>query len=146
MACRSWTLTRFSTALMADLVGRAVDDAALDAAAGQPEGEGVRIVVAARASPFCDERQPTELAAPDDQRLVEQAALLAGRSSRPAIGLSVSPAKPAMVGLDVHVAVPAPFVFLAAGVDLHEAHAALHHAPGDQALLGEMLALGLSMP
>ena len=31
----------------AELVGRAVDDAALDAAAGQPDGEAVRVMVAA---------------------------------------------------------------------------------------------------
>ena len=36
MACRSWTWTRFSTAGEAELVGGAVDVAALDAAAGQP--------------------------------------------------------------------------------------------------------------
>ena len=36
--------------LVADLVGLAVVDAALDAAAGQPDGEGVRVVVAAGAA------------------------------------------------------------------------------------------------
>ena len=35
----------------AELVGRAVDDAALDAAAGQPDGEAVGVVVAAVGRP-----------------------------------------------------------------------------------------------
>ena len=51
VACRSWTLTRSTDGLVADLVGLAVVDAALDAAAGQPGGEGVRVVVAAGCRP-----------------------------------------------------------------------------------------------
>ena len=58
--------------VVAVLVGRAVDRAALDAAAGQPDGEAERVVVAAVGA--LGERRPAELAAPDDQRLVEQAA------------------------------------------------------------------------
>ena len=58
----------------ADRVGRAVDGAPLDAAAGQPHGEAVRVVVAALA--LLRHRHPAELAAPDDQRLVEQPAPL----------------------------------------------------------------------
>ena len=57
----------------AELVGGAVDDAPLDAAAGQPGAEALRVVVAAvglRA------RRAAELGAPDDDRLIEQAALL----------------------------------------------------------------------
>ena len=72
----------------AELVGRAVDDAALDAAAGQPDREAVGVVVAAVAA--LRPGRAAELGRPDDQRLVEQAALLqvlrAGRRSagRPA--------------------------------------------------------------
>ena len=83
------------------------------------------------------DRQPAELAAPDDERRVEQAALLqVGRADRRwAVGLG---AKPPWFSGDVGVAVPAQLVLHAAGVDLHEAHAALDQPPGDQALLGEV--------
>ena len=75
MACRSWTWTWSSTALKPKLVGLAERDARLDAAAGQPHREGVGVVVAAVVAAL-DHRRAAELAAPDDQRVVEQAALL----------------------------------------------------------------------
>src|SRR5215468_11817 len=95
-------------------------------------------VVIASSAAALDERQPAELAAPDDQRLVEQAAAFEIRQKGRdrLIGL---PREAGVVGGDVHVAVPASFVFLAAGVDLDEAHAALDQPAGDQALLGEVL-------
>ena len=75
--------------VVAEVVGRAVGLAALDSAAGEPDGEAVGVVVAAVLA--LGAGGPAELAAPDDQRLVEQAALLqvgqqtgdrAGRSAR----------------------------------------------------------------
>ena len=74
MACRSWTETGESRRLPADLVGLAVAGTALDPAAGHPDEESVGIVVAAVA--FFRDRHPAELAAPDDERRVEQPALL----------------------------------------------------------------------
>ena len=80
---------------VAELVGRAVDVAPLEAAAGQPEREAVAVVVAA-VGPLRD-RQPAELAGPEDDRVVEQPALLqvrgraprwAGRSGRRATSAS----------------------------------------------------------
>ena len=65
--------------LVAELVGRAVGRAALDAAAGQPDGEAPVVVVAAHrrlAADQLDRRRAAELAAADHQRLVEQAAPL----------------------------------------------------------------------
>ena len=59
----------------AEVVGLAERDARLDPAAGQPHREGVRVVVAAVVAPL-DHRRAAELAAPDDQRVVEQPALL----------------------------------------------------------------------
>src|SRR5207253_1390871 len=60
----------------AEVVGGTVGESALDAAAGQPHGEGLRVVVAAEATVEgrvrLDHRRPAELAAPDDQRFVEQ--------------------------------------------------------------------------
>ena len=56
---------------------------ALDAAAGQEHRVAVGEVVAAEDAagrgPAFAERGPAELAAPDDQRLVEQAAATSGR-------------------------------------------------------------------
>ena len=58
----------------AELVGRAVGDAPLDAAAGHPDREAERMVVAAVGSLRAG--RAAELGRPDDDRLVEQAALL----------------------------------------------------------------------
>src|ERR1700687_1873764 len=54
------------------LVDGSVGDTALDAAAGQPRGEGVRIVVAAFAA--LTARHATEFRRPNDDGAVEQAA------------------------------------------------------------------------
>ena len=76
VACRCLTWKRILDGGAAEFVGLADADAALDAAAGQPHGEAVGVVVAAGALGVLGGRLPAELAAPDDQRLVEQAALL----------------------------------------------------------------------
>ena len=75
VACRSRTWTTSSTALVAELVGGAVGHAPLDAAAGHPEREAEDVVVAA--GPLAH-RRAAELAAPEDQRVVEHPALLRG--------------------------------------------------------------------
>ena len=65
--------------VVAEVVGLAVDDAGLDAAAGQPDGEAAAVVIAAVvvvAVRALAVDGAAELAAPDDQRVVEQAALL----------------------------------------------------------------------
>ena len=112
----------------ADLVGGAVDDAALDAAAGQPGAEALRMVVAAVA---LGARRAAELGAPDDDRLVEHPALLevlqqAG-DRQVHLGREL-----AVVGLDAGVGVPGAAA-AAAVEDLHEPHAALDQPPGRQA-------------
>ena len=100
----------------------------------------MRVVVAAGAALLHD-RQPAELAAPDDQRRVEQAALLAGRSAAPAIGCRSR--RRSRRWLSAMLVWPSQLrsFSIAAGVDLHEAHAALDQPAGDQALLGEVRAL-----
>ena len=62
--------------LVADLVGLAVDVAALDAAAGEPHRVGVDVMIAADVASRLPHRRAAELAAPDHQRVVEQAAPL----------------------------------------------------------------------
>ena len=76
VACRCLTWKRLFDGGGAEFVGRADADAALDAAAGHPHGEAVGVVVAAGAFGVFGRRLAAELAAPDDERLVEQAALL----------------------------------------------------------------------
>src|SRR5262245_9858223 len=69
--------------LEAELVGGAVDGARFDTAAGEPHGEAPVVVVAAvdlagvvaGAGQF-DDGGATKLAAPDDERLVEETTLL----------------------------------------------------------------------
>ena len=65
--------------VVAEVVGLAVDRAALRAAAGHPHGEAARVMVAAvvlvgQAALRVD--RAAEFAAPDDERVVEHAALL----------------------------------------------------------------------
>ena len=126
--------------LEAELVGRAVDVAALDAAAGQPHREAVVVVVAAvdlagvRAGRRqLDRRRAAELAAPDDQRVVEQPALLQVREQAPRWPGRTAPARRRWLTLEVVVAVPR---LTGAVPDLHEAHAALEQPPGDAAAAG----------
>ena len=55
----------------AQFVRLAEHHARLDAAAGQPHGEGVRVVVPAVVAAALDHRRAAELAAPDHERVVE---------------------------------------------------------------------------
>ena len=79
--------------VVAEIVGAADGDAGLDAAAGQPHRESARVMIAAEESrpvAVLVHRRPPELAAPDDERVVEQAALLEVAQQRGdrAIGLA----------------------------------------------------------
>ena len=74
VAWRSWTCSRSSTACRPSSSVAPMVWPPLHAAAGHPHGEAVGVVVAAVA--LLAHRRAAELAAPDDQRLVEQAAAL----------------------------------------------------------------------
>src|SRR5262249_39338679 len=92
---------------VAELVGLAMADAALDAAAGHPHREAVGIVIAAGAGGVLGGRLPAKLAAPDDDRLIQQATalqVLQERSDR-LVGVSGMP-----VVIDLHVGVGVPVV------------------------------------
>ena len=56
------------------IVGSSVDVSLLDAAAGQPKGKAVGIVAGFVLAVVGRQTGPSELAAPDDQRVVEQSA------------------------------------------------------------------------
>ena len=100
---------------VAEVVGLAVADAALDAAAGQAHGEALDVVVAAVA---LGHGGAPELAAPDDERVVEHAALLQVLNQGGG-GLVHLARLHHDVALDAAVVVPV------AVVELDEAHAAL---------------------
>src|SRR5262245_4550714 len=87
----------------AKLVGAADGAAAFDAGAGQPHREAIGVVVAAVA--FFGHGGAAKLAAPDDERRVEQAAafqVLEEAGDRLVGGAAVA----AVVGFDVGVGVP----------------------------------------
>ena len=65
--------------VVAEFVGFAVDDAGLDAAAGHPDREAARVVVAAvvfAGQPALAVDRPAKFAAPDHECIVEQTAPL----------------------------------------------------------------------
>ena len=128
--------------LEADFIRLTMVDAAANAGAGEPGGERVRIVVAARLGVFLRQRQPTEFTSPDDQRRIEKSAALQVRQEPGdwRIGLF---REASVIAEDVHVAVPTKLVVHSARVDLHAADASFDQASGDQTLAGEMRALGI---
>src|SRR6185503_9997823 len=99
-----------------------------DAAAGHPDREAAAVMVPAEArlrEVALHEHRPAELAAPDDQRVVEQAALLQvlDEGGRRLIGVTALDGE--LRGQIV--------VLIPASVDeLDEADAALREAPGQQ--------------
>src|SRR5215204_2704319 len=60
----------------ADLIGCAMHIAALQAAARQPHGEAINVVIAPNGGPILAEWSAAEFAPPNHERIVEQAALL----------------------------------------------------------------------
>src|SRR5262249_17846077 len=120
-----------------EIVGRAVDVAGFEAPAGQPEREGVAIVVAALA--VLRYRQPAELAGPQDERAVEEAATpqILDEAGDRQIG---DAANLFVFALGVAVRVPR----LADGREhLDEADARLHQPPGQQAAHAVRLGHGI---
>ena len=108
--------------------------AGLDAASGEPHGEVLDVVVAAGQFLDLAHGGPAELAAPDHQRVVQQAALLEIGDQRCRGPVHVQGDLVQLVG----EVVDAVAVVVPAGViELHEARAALQEAAGDQAIVGE---------
>ena len=135
MACRSWTWTLSSRDVEAELVGLAERDARLDAAAGQPHREGVGVMVAAVVAAL-HHRRAAEFAAPDDERVVEQPALLQIRDQR---GAGLVGVLAVLLEILDEVAVLVPRLV----EELHEADAALDQPAGEQAVVGEGWLAGL---
>ena len=120
---------------MAEVVGLAVARSPLHATACQKIGEALRVVVAATVGPL-PHRLTAKLSSPDDERVIKEAAgLEVGKQRRDRLidlrGVDGEILLDAVVGVPVLLLVPA------AGVDLHEADAALDEPPGDEALAAE---------
>ena len=108
----------------------------LDAAAGEPHGEAVRIVIAAVAA--LRHGEAAEFGAPDDEGGIEQAALL--EVGEKAGDREVGHAAHFLVVADeVFVRVPLHGDGSAAGVELDEADAAFDEAAGEQAAGAEFV-------
>ena len=114
----------------AQVVALAKGDSWFDAASGHPHGEGVRVMVAAVVRAALDHRRAAELAAPQHQRVVQQAALLEIPDQRRARLVRI---------LAVLLQAVDQVAVLVPGLveQLDEAHAALHQAPGEDAVVGE---------
>ena len=129
----------------AELVGAAVVESGLHAAAGHEEGVAVGVVVAAQhgaggGAAFA-EGGAAKFAAPDDESVVQQAALLEvfdeggdGLVGGSHLGGEAGGDAAALAGA---VEVPAPVE------EVHKAHAFFHQAAGEQAVVGEAGFAGL---
>jgi hypothetical protein len=73
-------VNRVGRAAHREVVGGTVGDPGADAAAGEPDGEGIRVVVVPPLLAVLDrtleEQCAAELAAPDDERIIQEAAAL----------------------------------------------------------------------
>ena len=118
--------------LEAEVVGLAVAHAAARAAAGQEHAETVRVVVATVA--VLAHRRAPELAAPHDQRVFEQAALLqvAEQGGDGAVNVL---AEIARCGVVIRVRIPRLAV---AVIDLDETHAAFRQASRHETAVREV--------
>ena len=119
--------------VVAEVVGLAVDTAALGAAASHPHREAARVVVATvvgHAESALAVDRTAEFSAPDDERVVEHAALLEVLDERVAGAVDVLALAGHAVG---QVAMVVPVV----EVDLGEADAAFGQAAGHEHAVGE---------
>ena len=127
---------RFLDCLVAEVVRRADDRAALDATPGHPHREPKGIVI----SPIeaLTDRHPSELAMPQDERFIEQAAALevfdqsGDRQIRFAGVLSVKL-------LERPVLVPSRLMVAATRIELDDAHTALDQPSRHQDLTPKVL-------
>ena len=124
--------------LVAELVGGTEAEPMLDARAGEPGGEALGVVVAAR-GPLLERGHAAELGGPDDERVVEQSAGLEVDQER-GRGLVEDRAVAVVVGLDAAVAVPVEHALAhreGAVEQRDEPDPALQQPAGEQAIAAE---------
>lgn len=123
---------------VAEFVGGAIDEPALDSGAGQPHGHGFIVVIAAEgAFAALGHGGTAELAGPDDEGFLEHAALLEVADQGGAGAVDFGGAEReflAELGVMVPIAV----------IELDEAGAAFGQAAGEQAIGGERAVAGLA--
>ena len=115
------------------LVAFTVCHTALDSTSSKPVGEYERVVIPAFSA--LGAWHSAELGGPEDERVIEHAALLQVEDQRRRSARHPS-CEWAVVALDVLVRIPvtARETVVVAGPDLHEAHASLEQSPGDETL------------
>ena len=145
MACRSWMLTGFAAMLYPSKSVSPTVMPGLMPAAGQPDREAMRVVVAAqegRAAAGLVHRRSAKLASPDHQRVLEQPAPLEVRQQgrdRPVDFLALlGQVLDDVVAGTRAVAIPSPVE------ELNVAHPSLEQPAGQQAVIGERRRPGLA--
>jgi hypothetical protein len=118
----------------AEFVGFAHDCAGLHAAAGEPHGEGVDVVVAPGGVAVFTHRGAAELAAPDDERVLEQAARFEILHEG---GLALVDLAADFLEVALEIFARAAVAVPVGVIQLDETRAALDEAAGEQAVAGE---------
>ncbi len=125
--------------LVAELVGRAVAEAVLHAGSGEPRGEAGGVVIATARASSLESGHAAELGAPDDERVVEQTALLEVSEERGGRLVHDFPVLRVLLG-EHSVSVPIAHAFAASLVgtieELHKTHALLHEPTREDAVAG----------
>ena len=119
---------------VAELVSRTVGDAGLGPAAGHPNGEAKRVVIAAIAA--LRERRAAKLTGPHNKRVLQHAARFQV-AQQPGNRLVGCAGVVAMIFLQATVGVPAVVAADPRAGQLDEAHALLHQSAGDETLHAE---------
>lgn len=118
----------------AEFIALAMGEARLDPPASHPEGEGIRMMVPSPLLGVVDvaleKRRATEFAAPDDQRVVQQPALLEILHERGGGGIRI-------LTLNLELGVQIAMLVPAGMHELDEPHATLGHPARHQAVVGE---------
>ncbi|MFM1944913.1 MAG: hypothetical protein RI897_3895 [Verrucomicrobiota bacterium] len=122
--------------VIAEFIGSAVGGAGLDTAAGEPHGEALDVVVASFAAFFLGHGGAAEFAAPDDEGVVEQAALF--EVGEEGVGGFIGEG-----AADVHVFDEVAVVVPSAVVEVDEADALFGEASGEEAIGGVGAVAGL---
>ena len=117
----------------AQFVGLAHADTTLDATAGHPHREAIRVVVPAGALGVFGCWLSSEFTAPDNQRLLEQSTLLqvVDQTGDRLVGFQ---GVHVMVAFQVAVSIPVGVVVIATGIDLDKSYPAFNQPPGHQTL------------
>ena len=121
----------------AELVGLPHAHPSLDATTGHPHREAVGVVIAAGPLGILGRRLPAELPPPDHERAVEEPGALEILQQRRDRLIGVAGVE-IVILLEIPVGIPVVVVVGPAGIELHEAHAALNEPPGEEAAAAEV--------